>query len=53
MIHSSYFVGAYAIHGYHSVPVFAASHGCLRVPPAEALWIFRWIRLGTRVDVYP
>ena len=53
MIHSSYFTGAYAIHGYHSVPVFAASHGCLRVPPQEALSIFRWIRLGTRVDVYP
>src|SRR5829696_1389614 len=32
MVHSSYFIGGYAIHGYASVPNYAASHGCLRVP---------------------
>ena len=52
MIHSSYFRGGYAIHGYKSVPIYPASHGCLRVPPADALSIFNWIRYGTRVDVY-
>ena len=52
MIHSSYFQGGYAIHGYRSVPIYPASHGCLRVPPQDALSIFRWIRFGTRVDVY-
>jgi peptidoglycan hydrolase-like protein with peptidoglycan-binding domain len=52
MVHSAYFVGAYATHGYASVPTFPASHGCLRVPLADALSLFRWIRIGTRVDVY-
>jgi lipoprotein-anchoring transpeptidase ErfK/SrfK len=52
MVHSSYFVRGYAIHGYASVPVYPASHGCLRVPVAEALSIFRWLAYGDRVDVY-
>jgi lipoprotein-anchoring transpeptidase ErfK/SrfK len=52
MVHSAYFIGAYATHGYPSVPPFPASHGCLRVPLADALSLFRWIRIGTRVDVY-
>jgi lipoprotein-anchoring transpeptidase ErfK/SrfK len=52
MVHSAYFTGAYATHGYPSVPPFPASHGCLRVPIADALSLFRWIRIGTRVDVY-
>ena len=52
MIHSSYFIRGYAIHGYRSVPVYPASHGCLRVPPAEALSIYNWVRIGTPVDVY-
>lgn len=52
MVHSSYFVGGYAIHGYRSVPTYNASHGCLRVPIPDALTIFRWARRGTRVDVY-
>ena len=52
MLHSSYFIRGYAIHGYPSVPPHPASHGCLRVPEANALQIFRWIRLGDRIDVY-
>jgi len=53
MVHSSYFIRGYAIHGYHSVPVFNASHGCLRVPIPDAYSIFRWLRMGTIVDTYP
>jgi L,D-transpeptidase catalytic domain len=53
MVHSSYFIGAYAIHGYASVPTFPASHGCLRVPVPNALSIFNWLSFGDRVDVYP
>ena len=53
MVHSSYFIRGYAIHGYWSVPVYPASHGCLRVPLEEALPIFAWLRYGDRVDVYP
>jgi len=52
MVHSAYFIGGYATHGYHSVPTFPASHGCLRVPIPDALSLFRWIRIGTPVDVY-
>lgn len=52
MVHSSYFRGGYAIHGYKSVPIYPASHGCLRVPVPNALSIFRWISTGDRIDVY-
>jgi hypothetical protein len=53
MVHSSYFIGGYAIHGYVSVPTFPASHGCLRVPIPNAASIYHWLRIGDRVDVYP
>jgi hypothetical protein len=53
MVHSSYFIGGYAIHGYASVPTFPASHGCLRVPVPNAASIYNWLRFGDRVDVYP
>ena len=52
MYMSSYFIRGYAIHGYPSVPVFPASHGCLRVPNSEAVSIFRWLSRGDIVDVY-
>ncbi|MDP8943442.1 MAG: L,D-transpeptidase family protein, partial [Actinomycetota bacterium] len=52
MVHSSYFIRGYAIHGYKSVPRYPASHGCIRVPMASALSIARWIRLGQRIFVY-
>jgi len=52
MVHSTYFIRGFAIHGYWSVPPWPASHGCLRVPVPEALSIFRWLRYGDRVDVY-
>jgi lipoprotein-anchoring transpeptidase ErfK/SrfK len=53
MVHSSYFIRGYAIHGYVDVPAFNASHGCLRVPIPDATRIFNWIRMGDRVIVYP
>lgn len=52
MIYSSYFVRGYAIHGYVDVPVYPASHGCLRIPPAEAVSVYDWVRVGTPVDTY-
>jgi peptidoglycan hydrolase-like protein with peptidoglycan-binding domain len=52
MVDSNYFIRGYAIHGYHEVPTFAASHGCLRVPIPDAAAIFAWVRDGTPVDVY-
>jgi lipoprotein-anchoring transpeptidase ErfK/SrfK len=53
MVHSSYFIGGYAIHGYVDVPTYAASHGCLRVPIPSAWSIYSWVRMGDVVDVYP
>jgi lipoprotein-anchoring transpeptidase ErfK/SrfK len=52
MVHSNYFIGGYAIHGYASVPNYPASHGCLRVPIPNAYSIFNWIDLGDRIFVY-
>jgi hypothetical protein len=52
MFYSAYFIRGYATHGYPSVPPFAASHGCLRVPMADAISLYNWITIGTPVDVY-
>jgi hypothetical protein len=52
MVDSSYFIGGYAIHGYSSVPSYAASHGCIRVPIPNARSIFDWVSLGDRIFVY-
>jgi lipoprotein-anchoring transpeptidase ErfK/SrfK len=52
MVDSNYFIRGYAIHGYAEVPVYAASHGCLRVPIPDAAAIYAWVQLGTPVDVY-
>ncbi len=52
MIYSTYFIRGYAIHGYAKVPIYPASNGCLRLPPSEAISVYNWIRMGTRVDTY-
>jgi lipoprotein-anchoring transpeptidase ErfK/SrfK len=52
MVFTSYFHGGYGIHGYQDVPIFAASHGCLRTPVPDAVSIFNWISYGDTVDVY-
>jgi L,D-transpeptidase catalytic domain len=52
MVHSNYFIRGYAIHGYASVPTYAASHGCIRVPIPVALSIYNWINLGDTIFVY-
>jgi peptidoglycan hydrolase-like protein with peptidoglycan-binding domain len=51
MVDSVYFIRGYAIHGYVSVPPYNASHGCLRVPIANAREIYNWLRLGDVVWV--
>jgi lipoprotein-anchoring transpeptidase ErfK/SrfK len=52
MVHSSYFIRGYAIHGYASVPTYPASHGCLRVPIPNAASIFNWIDIGDTIYSY-
>lgn len=52
MVHSNYFIGGYAIHGYPSVPAYPASHGCIRIPIPNALRVYRSIRMGEQIFVY-
>jgi hypothetical protein len=53
MVHSIYLIRGYAIHGYASVPPYNASHGCLRIPIPDALYVYNWLRMGDFVRVYP
>jgi len=52
MVDANYFIRGYAIHGYASVPTYAASHGCLRIPIPDAASVYDWVQLGDAVDVY-
>ena len=52
MVWTTYFYGGYAIHGYHSVPTYAASHGCIRVQIPNSHSIYRWLNLGDTIFVY-
>ena len=56
MVHSVYFGPThrgFATHGYRSVPNYPASHGCLRNPIPNSLFIYNWISLGDDIWVYP
>ena len=56
MVHSVYFGPTnrgYATHGYKSVPTYPASHGCLRNPIPNSLFIYNWISIGDDIYVYP
>jgi hypothetical protein len=50
--YASYFNGGIAFHGYSEVPAHPASHGCIRLPLAEAPFAYAFMTLGTRVTVY-
>lgn len=52
MFYSSFFVGAFAIHGYHSVPPYPASHGCVRLPMWIAPSVFASRDYGEPVFIY-
>lgn len=52
MYYSMFFTGAFAIHGYHSVPAYQASHGCVRTPLWYAPRIFSRWGVGTSVYVF-
>jgi hypothetical protein len=52
MYYSDYFVRGYAIHGYDPAPDYPASHGCIRIPIADAIPTFNWLAAGDWVDVY-
>jgi len=46
---ASYVVGGIAFHSYPDVPTYPASHGCIRVPAPEAVMLYRFASLGTKV----
>jgi L,D-transpeptidase catalytic domain len=52
MYYSVYFYRGYATHGYHSVPTYNASHGCVRNPIPDSRFIYDWIHLGESIYVY-
>ena len=52
MYYSNFFTGAFAIHGYASVPPYPASHGCVRTPMWFAPGFYdRWA-VGTTVYIF-
>jgi len=52
LYYPSFFDGERALHGYVEVPVYAASHGCVRIPYWNAKWVYRLAVIGTPVMVY-
>jgi hypothetical protein len=52
LYYPSYFDGNRALHGWPEVPTYAASHGCVRIPYWNALWVYGLADIGTRVAVY-
>jgi hypothetical protein len=52
MYYSVYYNGGEATHGYHSVPPYPASHGCIRNPIPDSIFIYNWIDLGDKMYVY-
>jgi hypothetical protein len=52
MYYSRYFYGGYAIHGYHSVPNYPASHGCVRTFISDQPEIYQRIFIGEDIFVY-
>ncbi len=52
MYYSVYYNRGEATHGYHSVPTYNASHGCIRNPIPDSVFIYNWIHLGETMYVY-
>ena len=52
MYYSNYISGGVAIHGYNSVPIQPASHGCIRIPIFAAREFSKLLPIGTIVLVY-
>ena len=52
MYYSIYYNRGEATHGYHDVPPYPASHGCIRNPIPDSIFIYNWIDLGDKMYVY-
>jgi len=54
MPHCTFFTGGYALHGAYDVPNRNASHGCVRLRPRDAKWLYNnFTKMGTVVIVKP
>ena len=53
MYYTLYFLRGFAVHGYHSVPTWPASHGCVRLPIWFAPRLYRRWSVGSIVWVLP
>lgn len=51
LLWASPFNGGIAFHQLAEVPYYAASHGCVRVPEANAQWLYNFLSVGTPVRV--
>lgn len=52
LYYPNYIYGGIAIHGSSSVPIHAASHGCIRIPMYAAKPLSAMLAVGTDVIVY-
>ncbi len=51
MPYCSYFHGGYAVHGSYEVRSYNASHGCIRIYPADAKWLQTVLPVGSTVII--
>jgi L,D-transpeptidase-like protein len=52
MYYSFYWHNGYAVHGYHEVPTYAASHGCVRTFIADQPRIYEQLNFGESIFVF-
>jgi hypothetical protein len=52
MYYSFYWHNGYAVHGYHEVPTYAASHGCVRTFIADQPRIYDQLNYGESIFVF-
>ena len=52
LYHPFFFRGGYAIHGSNSVPVYPASHGCIRTRIVDQDWLKQQLEIGMPIFVY-
>ena len=54
MPYCMFFSKYYAVHGSYHVPNYNASHGCIRITPNDAHWLYNnFMSIGTKVIVKP
>ncbi|MDF1683270.1 MAG: L,D-transpeptidase [Legionellaceae bacterium] len=52
MPYCMFFSKYYAVHGSYHVPNHNASHGCVRIKPNDARWLYNnFMRIGTKVII--